>query len=513
MIDQQFVKNLQDKSFAGQKGRVLAGFHVGSVPYGYRCDRVLDPNAPNATTQGGTLGSKLVIFEEEAEVVRRIFQMYADGKSMMGIAKLLNAEMIPSPINSRARKTESNWGSDPIKTIVKNVKYIGQYIWNVSHQEEDPDTGKIQKVDKPETEWVRIDAPELRIVSDELWAAAAERRSKMSSKQKSRVEGGYNRAKDRPYLFSGFLFCGLCGEKLIANGLQSRSRYRCENARMHRGCTSRLSIPESVLSEQLTELFASKLLSAANFEPLVSSTHAELTARFRREEERASRAGLREMESQLRLKQEGIQNLLVIAEQGPSLVVAERIAALEREAISLREKLRIAKSRRKVVVSPETLTELVRQNLSKFKKVLQEDVALARTLFEDHLVRLKLYPDTIDGTDQVCVIGEVDIFSGQNARSSGVLVGGECTPTSHQHDPSHAGIFYFVAEISSSYTRPCVFLNRSAGCSESAPSSAAALRAQANGRRFFVTTLVTSGRKMSLLGTALSISASAFTRS
>src|SRR5262245_30091672 len=44
-----------------------------------------------------------VVHEPEAEVVRRIFTMYAEGAGLTRIAKRLNAERVPSPRGGPAR--------------------------------------------------------------------------------------------------------------------------------------------------------------------------------------------------------------------------------------------------------------------------------------------------------------------------------------------------------------------------------------------------------------------------
>ena len=100
-----------------------------------------------------------------------------------------------------------------------NQKYKGVYVWNASYQSEHPKTGQLIKLDKPAHEVIRLDRPEIRIVPDDLWEAVAVRLAKMRNKQVQREQGGYNRATDQAYLYSGFLFCGECGGKLIANGI------------------------------------------------------------------------------------------------------------------------------------------------------------------------------------------------------------------------------------------------------------------------------------------------------
>lgn len=61
----------------------------------------------------------LIPDEKQAEIVKRIFEMYLSGVSIDGIAKTLEQENIPSP------KGSSFWARKTISLILTNVKYTG----------------------------------------------------------------------------------------------------------------------------------------------------------------------------------------------------------------------------------------------------------------------------------------------------------------------------------------------------------------------------------------------------
>ena len=61
----------------------------------------------------------LIPDEKQAEIVKRIFEMYLSGVSIDGIAKTLEQENIPSP------KGSSFWAKKTISLILTNVKYTG----------------------------------------------------------------------------------------------------------------------------------------------------------------------------------------------------------------------------------------------------------------------------------------------------------------------------------------------------------------------------------------------------
>jgi len=97
-------------------------------------ERVLVGMTKKAETGVGPLGSghpygyvysegKLVVVEAEAAVVRRIFDLYANGSSMQTIADTLNNANLPS-------KTGICWSRQTICNILHNPLYAGYQDWN-----------------------------------------------------------------------------------------------------------------------------------------------------------------------------------------------------------------------------------------------------------------------------------------------------------------------------------------------------------------------------------------------
>ena len=116
-----------------------------------------------------------VAHAHEAEIVRRIFRMFAAGVAPRTIARTLNNEDIPGPGGKP-------WGDTTIRGhvkrgtgIVNNELYIGRLVWNRLRYVKNPSTGKRVSRLNPETEWIIKDVPELRIVDVELWQAARAR--------------------------------------------------------------------------------------------------------------------------------------------------------------------------------------------------------------------------------------------------------------------------------------------------------------------------------------------------
>ncbi|MGI6009496.1 MAG: recombinase family protein [Methanomethylophilus sp.] len=66
---------------------------------------------------------ELVVIEAEAETVRRIFAMSAEGKSQTAIAEALNEAYIPS-------KKGGKWSRQAVRNILRNPLYAGYLRWD-----------------------------------------------------------------------------------------------------------------------------------------------------------------------------------------------------------------------------------------------------------------------------------------------------------------------------------------------------------------------------------------------
>ena len=112
----------------GQAGRVGKGLNAGGLTYGYE---------PVAGDPG-----KRSIVEAEAEIVRRIFREYVDGRTPRDIAHDLNAERITPPRGRAWNASTINGNMLRGNGILNNELYAGRLVWNKVRMVKDPDTGK-----------------------------------------------------------------------------------------------------------------------------------------------------------------------------------------------------------------------------------------------------------------------------------------------------------------------------------------------------------------------------------
>lgn len=220
---------------------------VGCKVYGYNNVDVCGPD-------GMRLHVVRQINAEQRAVILRIFESYANGIGLELIAKTLNRDGVPPPRGDR-----KGWAGSCIRAILHRPLYRGTIIWNqtkaiVRH-------GTKTSIRRPKSEWEIIDAPELRIVSPDLWRLVEQRMAVVRTQYVrtaagtllSRPSGADLRSQ---YLLSGIAQCAICGGSLVC---QLRRKTEGKNvytsAYYHnRGraiCTNDLRINQGILDSAL----------------------------------------------------------------------------------------------------------------------------------------------------------------------------------------------------------------------------------------------------------------------
>ncbi|MEJ1161450.1 recombinase family protein [Prosthecomicrobium sp. N25] len=200
MMAQIALKDLGEKTRRGQLGRVLQG----RIPSGG--ERIIEP--------------------AEANVVRRIFQDFAVGKTLELIAKELNQGSVPGPGGRPWSNTTLRGQPTRGTGILNNALYVGRLEWNRCAYVKDPQTGKRVARPNPTSAWEVVDVPDLAIVDRELWGRVKVRQgtARTAAIPDSDGRSSLNRAKGPRYLLSGKLRCGACAGVYSVIGL---NRFGC----------------------------------------------------------------------------------------------------------------------------------------------------------------------------------------------------------------------------------------------------------------------------------------------
>lgn len=201
LMNDYHLKDLSGKIKSVLHAKMRQGQYIGSfAPYGYRKSED-DPH-------------KLVIDNEAATVVQRIFKLRQDGMAYGKIVAILNRENILSPRwywaihygNGTCRYTKL-WQYATVKNILNNPVYLGNLTQNTTGTRSYKDKTMIYK---NESEWIVHENIHEAIISPEVWETVQERNRKAA-------QIAANSSPPTPSLFSGKLVCADCGSNLGVN--------------------------------------------------------------------------------------------------------------------------------------------------------------------------------------------------------------------------------------------------------------------------------------------------------
>lgn len=192
----------------------------------------------------------LSINEEEAKVVRQIYQWYTE--EGYGAAK------ISIMLNDRGLKTKRNcsWSQNAICRILTNEIYTGKII-NGKQEVTDFLTG--QRKDREEDEWMVVDRPDLRIIEPEVFEEA----QKVLQSRNKAFNISHERQSNK-YLLSTLIRCKECGwsfRRTVRTYKNTYVRWVCSghNGRGADSCPNATTVDENELIEVLQEYFADVL--------------------------------------------------------------------------------------------------------------------------------------------------------------------------------------------------------------------------------------------------------------
>ena len=228
-----FLKDLAQKVRRGLEGRVRQGRSGGGLCYGYDVVREHD-------TRGELVHGGRQVIEAEAEIVRRIFNQFAGGKSPRRIAIDLNQAGVPGPQGAQWGPSTINGNAARGTGILNNELYIGRLVWNRLRYVKDPRTGKrVSRLNGPEA-WVIQDVPPLRIVDQMLWDGVKARQKELAcdTRPDLRAEKPFWERQRPRFLVSGLAKCGCCEASYVKI---SQNLFGCAAARNKGTCDNRLN--------------------------------------------------------------------------------------------------------------------------------------------------------------------------------------------------------------------------------------------------------------------------------
>lgn len=210
IMNEWYAKDTSNKIRAIFRSRMQDGKRCsGAIPYGYR----RDPEDKN----------HLLIDEEAAKVVRRIYQMVIDGMGSQAIANQLTADnvLIPSAYLEQSEHGESRnhsyhdpcrWNCTAVAYILDKQEYMGHTVLGKTICENFK-TKKRRKA-RPD-ELIIFENTHEPIIDAETWHLVQKLRRRTRRKL---ANGSYS------HRLSGLVYCADCGKRLSYSSPQSQHR-------------------------------------------------------------------------------------------------------------------------------------------------------------------------------------------------------------------------------------------------------------------------------------------------
>ena len=248
---------------------------------------------------------RFYVDEQEAIIVREIFQRYANGERAADIIRDLNNRHITTSLGREFNKNSIN-------RILHNRRYIGYYFYK----------GKETPNGMP------------RIVDDTLFFKMQDMLAK------NRAAPGKSKAKD-DYLLTTKLFCGHCHEPMTGYGgtgkMGKKYHYYCCNGVKQKKCDKKI-VPKEMIESQVADICA-ELLTPHRIRIIAEEviTACQASGEY---------LSIKKIKAAIKDADDAIENLWVALEKGQSVDrITKRIEQREAEKKDLEKQL--AKEKRK----------------------------------------------------------------------------------------------------------------------------------------------------------------------
>lgn len=262
-MNEYYSANLAQNVMRGMRQSAELGKYTGgTVPLGYKIDE----------------NKNYVIDEKTAPLVKRIFDMYADGHTIREICAVLNAAG-----HKTSKGKDFNYHS--LQRVLFNPKYIGRYEFMDIVVE-----GAVPAI---------VDAATFEKVQ------ARNQKNKLSPASAK---------SDMDFRLTGKLFCGKCGSPMVGDSGTGKAKttyyyYSCVTRKRRQGCDKK-SVKKDLIERIVTDVTINEVLTDENIEYIAQKAY-ELY-----EIERQDTSEITALTATLKEVQKTIDNLMNAIEQG-----------------------------------------------------------------------------------------------------------------------------------------------------------------------------------------------------
>lgn len=211
VINSLYARQASTKTKAAHRARAGSGMYMGShAPFGYQ----KDPKDRH----------HLIVDPDAADVVKDIFQMFADGIGYVRMTKILRERKVLNPQayfnqnnpdyykNSDYWRKPFDWHATSVRVILNNPVYLGNVVFGRTKTKGFFDK---QRIEADESEWIVKENTHEAIITRELWDTVHQM---MKARRRENSTGTV-----QP--FAGLVKCADCGSSLNVSYDKKKGRY------------------------------------------------------------------------------------------------------------------------------------------------------------------------------------------------------------------------------------------------------------------------------------------------
>ncbi|HEY2510105.1 MAG TPA: recombinase family protein [Polyangiaceae bacterium] len=358
---------ISSRTFEALMVRARAGFNAGGACYGYDNVPILEGSVKKRT--------EYKLNESQAAVVREVFQMYAEGEGLRAIAKALNGRGVPSPW--AGKRGTGSWSLGVIRPMLLRERYRGVIVYG--RMKKTYKRGTKVRIRRPDDELVRVEAPHLRIVPEDLWNTVQER-----FQDNARKPWKLTRGRKPRYMLSRLGRCAECGGPIHAkNGKQGQTPikvYLCGYYQDRAACKNSLRRPVDDIDAKCVGWIKERLLQ----EDVILAVLAEVRRRVV-EQSKETGPEIDQLEAQATALRREVSNLAeaIALTKGSVTALSEKLSERQDRLVTIEARLKLLNAAPDVLsLEVRRLEAGVRKRIAELREFLDRDVDEARKVIE-----------------------------------------------------------------------------------------------------------------------------------
>lgn len=241
-IAEEDIRTMSSNIKWGVQKRYAEGkVHMSGTMYGYRIKK-----------------GKFILVEQEAQIIKELYEEFLKGKTINELAKQLYAKNIKSP------RGKDKWMASTIINILQNEKYKGEVILQKTYK---TDVLGKRQINCGQQDKYEVKNNHLPIVSKKLFDAV---QTEFRNRELSKIEGTKTSSRySSQYAFSTLIECSECGTKFRRHAQTHADKkvivWVCANHQLHRDKCKMKPIKETAIEDAFVRAINEIVANKGNF--------------------------------------------------------------------------------------------------------------------------------------------------------------------------------------------------------------------------------------------------------